>query len=145
MSTATILETRLADAVMFAVTFARMVPHHIQSRIVPHLPEQARAEALRFAQSLRPETCCGQTVAEELDALLAAVEQRIADGTSMVPFETNDRLVAGREAPYLVKKYDSAAEALRKDREMLLEMQRAVLQALDLSTAINVTDGLLTT
>ncbi|WP_341486142.1 hypothetical protein [Thioclava sp. GXIMD4215] len=144
MSTVTILEKRLADSVTSAVTFAQMLPHQIRNRIAPHLASQARSEALRFARSLRPETCCGPSVVLELDALLAAVEGRIAEGTSMVPLETNDRLIVGREAPYLVKQYDTAAEALRKDRAMLLEMQRAVIQALDLSTAINVTKELLT-
>lgn len=60
----------------------------------------------RSATSRRvQQTPCKLKVASKPDALLAGVEDRITEGTPIAPPKTNDRLVAGPDAPFSVEKF----------------------------------------
>lgn len=129
-----ILEDRLASSISEAVSYARILPWHIRHRVAPHLPEPDRSNALRFADSLRPECACAMETEQNLLHLLNAIADRIEAGSTMEPTAGS----IGQDYPALVARLDSGAVELRKVVELFADFHFSLSEVQDLAASIQI-------
>ncbi|WP_299821435.1 hypothetical protein [uncultured Jannaschia sp.] len=127
---------RLVEDTVAAVSLAGELAEPLRREIAPRLPEPERTEAIRLADLLASGRCCTGEVAAGLARLLAAIDAKIAAGTTLVERPPDGRLIAGRGTPILERRLTPEAEALRQAAVPLRELRRLVRAVRDLAAAL---------